>query len=541
MIKLLSYTNWLLPVLLVFGLGLSQAIHAVPQHISYQGLLSDSSGNPISGAVNLTFRLYPTETGGSPSWTEAHSSVNVSQGIFTVQLGSETAFAGGLFSTPLWLSSQVATDAEMSPRQPLSAVPYAHKAKDAETLDGETAANLDQSAHLADTENPHQVTATHVGAPTTGDLTNHTGNTGNPHGVTATQAGAVASSAYSTHTGNAAAHHPRYTNVEAAAAMGTTANSNPLNHNRYTDTASVAAIKAADGAGSTLDADLLDGMQANEIIDAASDEVRTPISSLPFNIFASGSYYVTGNLDGSAGGIDILVDDVTLDLMGFTLDGGGAVADNGIKFTGRSNVTIYNGTVRGFGFTALLQGNSTARYTRVIDVRVLGNGTLGTNSNSYSGIALWGTNNLILRCTAGDNGYWGIFAGPSSIIKDSAAYNNQSWGIYSNGSGIVRSNTAYRNNQAQTANTGGIKAWNDSLIIDNNAHSNYHSGIYVASGGSVLRNNHATDSIPVEGVSQCIYFSSSVNAAIGNTATGCTTEFAGSLPPASRFIDNIAW
>ena len=56
-------------------------------------------------------------------------------------------------------------------------------------------------------------------------------------------------------------------------------------------------------------------------------EPRTPISSLPFTIAAPGSYYVTRNLALSAGepgdGITIQTDNVTLDLGGYSLDGGG--------------------------------------------------------------------------------------------------------------------------------------------------------------------------------------------------------------------------
>ena len=52
-------------------------------------------------------------------------------------------------------------------------------------------------------------------------------------------------------------------------------------------------------------------------------EPRTPISSLPFTIAAAGSYYLTGNLTGGAGGgITIGASGVTLDLMGYELVGG---------------------------------------------------------------------------------------------------------------------------------------------------------------------------------------------------------------------------
>src|SRR6187455_75010 len=51
-------------------------------------------------------------------------------------------------------------------------------------------------------------------------------------------------------------------------------------------------------------------------------EARTPISSVPFTISASGSYYFTKNLqfqNTSGNAIAISASDVTLDLNGFTL------------------------------------------------------------------------------------------------------------------------------------------------------------------------------------------------------------------------------
>jgi len=48
-----------------------------------------------------------------------------------------------------------------------------------------------------------------------------------------------------------------------------------LHHDKYSNAQAVAAIKADAGIG--LNADTVDNLHANEIIDAASDEVRTPI------------------------------------------------------------------------------------------------------------------------------------------------------------------------------------------------------------------------------------------------------------------------
>jgi hypothetical protein len=56
----------------------------------------------------------------------------------------------------------------------------------------------------------------------------------------------------------------------------------------------------------------------------AQVEPRTPITSLPFTITNSGSYYLVGNLAGVAGqnGITVQAHSVTLDLAGFALSGG---------------------------------------------------------------------------------------------------------------------------------------------------------------------------------------------------------------------------
>jgi len=59
-------------------------------------------------------------------------------------------------------------------------------------------------------------------------------------------------------------------------------------------------VLANDGADSNLDADLLDGQHASEIISAASSEIRRAISSLPYTITQPGSYYITGELTSLA-------------------------------------------------------------------------------------------------------------------------------------------------------------------------------------------------------------------------------------------------
>ena len=87
------------------------------------------------------------------------------------------------------------------------------------------------------------------------------------------------------------------------------------------------------------------------IAGAGGRPVGTAITSLPHTISSSGFYYITKDMTCADGtyGITIGVDNVTLDLMGFSLIGaGGSGLDNGISMDERSNVEIRNGTIRDF-------------------------------------------------------------------------------------------------------------------------------------------------------------------------------------------------
>ncbi len=96
--------------------------------IPYQGRLADASGNPITDRQNMEFRLYDTPVGGTPLWEEfwtGGNSVNVSDGLFSVMLGSINT---GLVSVvqgndQLYLGITVGTDTEMAPRVQLGSAP----------------------------------------------------------------------------------------------------------------------------------------------------------------------------------------------------------------------------------------------------------------------------------------------------------------------------------------------------------------------------------------------------------------------------------
>lgn len=60
------------------------------QTMSYQGQLTDSSGNPLNGNYNLRFYLYTALSGGTQIWYEGHNNVPVTNGLFNVILGAST-------------------------------------------------------------------------------------------------------------------------------------------------------------------------------------------------------------------------------------------------------------------------------------------------------------------------------------------------------------------------------------------------------------------------------------------------------------------
>jgi len=122
----------------------STTFSAVPQIINYQGTLSDSGGNPINATLNITFTLYDADVAGNNLWQETQS-VDVTNGVFNVQFGADAGnpLSPAIFDDPLFLGIQVDADAEMTPRQALTAAGYAFKARSVEndTLNSLSCAN----------------------------------------------------------------------------------------------------------------------------------------------------------------------------------------------------------------------------------------------------------------------------------------------------------------------------------------------------------------------------------------------------------------
>lgn len=159
----------------------------------------------------------------------------------------------------------------------------------------------------------------------------------------------------------------------------------------------------------------------------------------PVTLSVSGSYRLTSDLTASAnnGGIYIDTDNVTLDLNGFTIYGGGGLIADGISMTNLKNVEIRNGTVRGFTRNGIFT-NINTQFIRVIGLRTIG--------NAIDGIDLQGQGNTIDECMSLNNGAGGMRAFEGSLVINSVARGNTFFGLTLVGGSGYRSNVFTGNN-----------------------------------------------------------------------------------------------
>lgn len=166
----------------------------------------------------------------------------------------------------------------------------------------------------------------------------------------------------------------------------------------------------------------------------AGGGVGTRITTLPFTISAPGFYYLGKNLTMTASfgpassAIAVNADDVTLDLMGLSLICTGSGDTMGIAISGRKNVEIRNGTVRGFPGGGIYDSLGGYSY-RFINLRLEKNGIWGINLST-------GYYHLIQNCNITENGNSGIgLTGYGCMVTGNVVSNNGLRGIACGGSG----------------------------------------------------------------------------------------------------------
>ena len=138
----------------------------VPASLPYQGLLLDGLGQPRTGSVDLTVRVFDAVVGGALVYKQSFPAVSLADGVFSVQLGPTgegsdaptnplttdlaTALGGdaGATSPARFLEVTVGTDGALSRTQILSSA-YALRASSATTAESATTATTAVTAQNA--------------------------------------------------------------------------------------------------------------------------------------------------------------------------------------------------------------------------------------------------------------------------------------------------------------------------------------------------------------------------------------------------------
>lgn len=210
---------------------------------------------------------------------------------------------------------------------------------------------------------------------------------------------------------------------------------------------------------------------------AADVKLLKAPSTFPLVISAPGSYRLKGNFtvpDENTTAISITADNVTLDLNGYTLSGPtvctGALpvtctptgTGNGIQSTA-NNLTVLNGTVRGFGNNGVYLLGSVCRIERVQAISNGANGLVG------------GTACVVASNIAMQNGFHGVFADSSVMVGNVANWNGTS-GI--GGNDVLGMDNFMSSNSLYGVNFSSGSAYRDNALNWNNG-----GGVQAAPGG----------------------------------------------------------
>lgn len=136
-----------------------------PSYLPIQGILTDSTGQPLDGDVSVTFSLYKQATpgaAGDPNSTaifQESQTIQVQKGAFVAYLGDSVPLDlnifGALTKGILFLGVAVQGEAEMQPRLQLGSAPFAafsQSCGDSTTLAGKPESAFAAADHKHDAE-----------------------------------------------------------------------------------------------------------------------------------------------------------------------------------------------------------------------------------------------------------------------------------------------------------------------------------------------------------------------------------------------------
>jgi nitrous oxidase accessory protein NosD len=241
----------------------------------------------------------------------------------------------------------------------------------------------------------------------------------------------------------------------------------------------------------------------------------TAITTVPYTIATPGVYCLKSHLSTSitqGSAIEIHADNVVLDLNGNLLDGSGAglgTMTAGITSFMRSNITVRNGTVRGFFSGVAIDDRSPYTVSRgnvIEDIRAV--------RNTFKGIAIAGTsvvrNNQVLE--TGGSTIASIFPAYGIVISGpgARALNNDVMGVTPTGNdravGILMHNAprsvAAGNRISDTIVSasgapgyGIVTSWGNDVTLKDNIIANSKFGIFFENGSTGKYMNNMTQGV----------------------------------------------
>lgn len=298
-------------------------------------------------------------------------------------------------------------------------------------------------------------------------------------------------------------------------------------------------------------------------------EARIPISTVPFNITQSGSYYLTGNLSVATGtAINITTDNVSLDLNGYTISStanpasGYAVAITG---TGLRNFNIRNGHVRSgttgsggsytqLGFLAGIYAVNVPTNVTVSEITVSGTGLHGIDFSSDSNVVVercgvdtcsargilagtihncWARNTGAAALSASTiSGSRGVCSSTGAGVDADNASNSS--GQSSGGIGLVASDTALNCTGVSFSGVG-LQA---EVALNCRGTSNSNVGLVATNATNCsAASNSGAQGMLIAGTAQSCRASRTAGVAISaGIAIGCTVAGTGTITSSSKFL-----
>ena len=246
----------------------------------------------------------------------------------------------------------------------------------------------------------------------------------------------------------------------------------------------------------------------------------TPITSIPASIITQGIYCLTGNLSGnlaSGTAIRIFANNVTIDFNGYKL--GNLAAGTGTNARGiyaeqRKNITIRNGTIRGFLTGIFLHDSypySISSGHLIEDIRLDG--------NTQVGMSIAGSGNIMRNNQVVNTGGSTVFSGAAGIA------------VYGQGARVL--NNDIIDLAGGTGNILPVRVeWADGTVVQGNRISNTTGsgisyGFYIAGSLDVMVSDNRMSGVPDWGV---LYKTDSSGVYMNNTVSESTTPFSGGSP-----------